>query len=102
MFNLQAELPRLLPRAITWARTQSSEIRRVGVTLNEEGLATARRVGVVHPEHIRVLMVPLIPVPDDPELQLAAVHAGLLGPNTAGLSLGYGIFIAGHGTPRLL
>jgi hypothetical protein len=42
------------------------------------------------------------PVPEDPELMMAAQHTGLLGPSTAGLTLGYSIFIAGHCTSRLL
>jgi hypothetical protein len=33
---------------------------------------------------------------------LAAIHIGLLGPNTAGRTVGYGIFIAERCTPRLL
>ena len=38
-------------------------------------------------------MVSAIPKPADPLLAQAAIATGLLGPNTAGLTLFYGIFI---------
>jgi len=63
----------------------------------------ARQVGVAHPERIRVLPVPQMPLPDDQELRLVALQTGLLGPDIVGLTLGYGIYIRiGHQTRRLL
>src|SRR5262249_34692343 len=58
-----------------------------------EGLARARRVGIVSPERVRVLLVGSIPRPEDPALQSACARLELLGPDTAGLTLGYGIYI---------
>jgi hypothetical protein len=47
--------------------------------------------------------VQVIPVPEDPDLREAALATGMLGPNTVGLTLGYGIYIVqGHGTNRLV
>jgi len=44
-----------------------------------------------------------IPFPDDTQLLNMATNAGLLTPNLAGLTLGYGIFIRhNHYTARLL
>lgn len=63
----------------------------------------ARAVGVKRPELIRVGVVQKLPLPEDPELLLAASHTGLLGPTTAGLTLGYGIYlVSGHCSNRLL
>jgi hypothetical protein len=45
-FDLQAALPRLLPRAITWAEEREAEIIRNGVPLNPTGFAVARKFGV--------------------------------------------------------
>ena len=103
MFDLAAELPRLLPGAIAWAEARSGEILATGGGLNALGIRLARSVGVAHPERIRVLEVTAMSLPEDPQLRFAALQTGLLGPNIAGLTLGYGIYIiAGHGSNRLI
>ena len=103
MFDLATELPKLLPGAITWAEARSREILANGGALTEVGLRLARSVGVAHPEHIRVLEVAAIPLPDDHELRIAALETGLLGPNIVGLTLGHGIYIvAAHRSNRLI
>jgi hypothetical protein len=42
-FDLQAALPRLLPRAIAWAEEREAEIIHNGVPLNATGVAVARK-----------------------------------------------------------
>jgi len=97
------QLPVLLPRILAWANAQAAHISRRGVPLNAASLTLASRVGVVHPVRIRILVVPAVPAPVDPELQQIALEQNLIGPNATGLTLGYGIFIAeGCLTPRLL
>lgn len=102
-FDLRTVLPLLIPKAIVWAEAQSSLIGQVGQPLNDTLLAVARSVGVMHPELIRVAEVPRLPLPEDPELQQAALESGLLGPNMVGMTFGYGIYVCrGHSTIRLL
>jgi hypothetical protein len=93
-FDLLAVLPALLPRAIAWAEARSQEILSTGQPLTERGKRIARHSGVVSPDRIRVKIVPSIPRPDDTELLYAATSTGLLSPSSAGLTLGYGIYIA--------
>jgi len=96
-------LLQLLPQAIAWAQFQADHVAALGTPLTDNLLAVAQRVGVRKPELIRVKRVDHIPLPADPLLRKAARRAGLLGPNTLGLTLGYGIFIvSGHDTVRLL
>lgn len=103
MFDLAAELPRLLPKAIAWAETEATEALKSGASLDEAGTRLACSVGVQRPERIRVVEGPVLPFPNDPELAFAALQTGLLGPATAGLTLGHAIFIlAGHRSNRLL
>jgi len=103
MFDLAAILPRILPSAIAWAEARSNEILRIGVPLNDLGIRLARAVGVARPELVRILDVPNLPVPDDPQLKYAAEQTGLIGPDMVGLTLGYGIYIVtGHGSNRLV
>ena len=101
--NILSVLPKLLPKAIAWAETQSHDIAQTGQGLDAMNLALARSVGVQNPERIRVKIVPAIPMPMDEALQEAAIQTGLLGQGSAGLTLGYGIFIAaGNFTTRVL
>ncbi len=101
--NLSSILPQLLPKAIDWAEKRSAEICSSGMALTEREKRIARAVGVSHPEKIRISIVSSIPIPDDPMLQKVAIETGLLGPDTAGLTLGYGIYIlADHKTNELL
>jgi hypothetical protein len=103
MPSLADHLPVLLPRILAWANAQAEHILRQGTPLTAAGLTLASRVGVAQPDRIRILTVPTVPAPDDPELQQMALEQNLIGPNTAGLTLGYGIFIVdGCLTSRLL
>jgi hypothetical protein len=103
MFDLTAELPRLLPRAIAWAEAQAAEALSKGVPLTDCGMRLARAVGVQRPELVRAVEVPSLPLPPDPELRLAALEAGLLGPGMVGLTLGYAIYIVqGNASSRLI
>ncbi|MFD1260140.1 hypothetical protein [Entomomonas asaccharolytica] len=90
---LKAELPNLLPKAIQWAEDTEEYIIKQGIALNKTQQADAKTVGVIHPEKIYVLELDIFPLPEDPTLQKAATTLGLLGKNTVGLTLGYGILI---------
>lgn len=103
MFDLAAELPKLLPKAIAWAEREANEALKTGAPLNETGTRLATLVGVQHPELIRIVEATALPFPSDSELALAATQTGLLGPGTAGLTLGYAVFIlAGQRSNRLI
>lgn len=99
MFNLEE----LLPLVVTWVESQEARILAEGVPLTEAQLADARAMGVIHPERVRVLHVPKISMPDHPELVAAGTAAGLMGGNTMGLALRYGIYVrAGMESRELL
>lgn len=101
--DLRILLPQLLPRAISWAETVAAEVATNGTPLNDDALSVASSVEVSHPSRVRILMVDRFPKPSDPELQTAASQAGLLGPTTTGLTLGYSVLIRnGHMSRRLL
>ena len=91
--DLQALLPRLIPRAIMWAEEVAADVASSGSALDASSLSDARAMGVQFPESIRVLMVDHLPLPTDGELQAAARQVGLLGPETSGLTLGYSILV---------
>ena len=103
MYDLAAVLPKLLPQAIEWMELCSAEILSKGKPLTAAGIKVARSVGVLEPEKIRVELVENLPLPDDQMLRDVALQAGLLGPDMAGVTFGYGIYACtDHVTNRLL
>jgi hypothetical protein len=91
--NLHDHLPLIVPKAIAWAQEVSLAVSEKGECLSEQGILTAKRVGVKNPELVRVATVNQIPTPSDPLLFEAASATGLFSPYTTGLTLGHSIFI---------
>lgn len=97
-FDLRSALPLLTPKAIAWAESQSANALSAGRALDQRFISVAQSVGVASPERIRILDVPHLPMPDDPQLKQAALATGLLGPNMVGLTLGHAVFVCpGYG-----
>ncbi len=93
MKALVKAMPVLLPLAAQWASQQERRILLSGVPLSEPHFSDAQLMGVMHPEKIRLLKVDRIPLPASKLLRSAAKLTGLVSPDTAGMSLRYGIFI---------
>jgi hypothetical protein len=91
--SLLTRLPQLLPLAIAWAQDMEAQCLAQGKPLAVWQQADARDVGVLDPARVRICLVDRVPQPDHPELLVAAKEIGFLGPQTLGLTLGYGIFI---------
>jgi hypothetical protein len=91
--DIKAEMPRLLPLAVTWAESQEARILREGDPLRGRAVTLARLVGVLTPDRVRVLLVPRIPRPEQPSLAAACEQLGFLEKDTVGLVIGYAMFI---------
>jgi hypothetical protein len=100
--DIKALLPVLLPHAIDWCEKVSAKASAEGFPLKPSAISDARAVGVKQPERIRLLVVDEIPTPDDSLLATAAATIGFLGSNTAGLALGYAIFVRRRSLSRRL
>src|SRR5205807_2715335 len=83
----------LLPLTCQWAAEQEGHILAHGEPLSAAQLEDARLVGLLHPERVRLLHVPKIPIPEQPELRAAAQATQFITPLTRGLTLRHGIFI---------
>lgn len=86
-------MPRLLPKAVAWVQEESRRFLASGAPLDERGIELARHAGVRAPDRVRVSVVDAMPHPTDPELREAALQAGLLGPDTIGLTLEHAVLI---------
>jgi hypothetical protein len=83
----------VLPLAAEWAEAKEQVVLKNGVPLSASQMDDARRVGVIHPEKLRIFKVPQIPLPKHPVLKAAAEETQLITPTTVGLTVRYGIFI---------
>ena len=83
----------LLPLACEWAEAKEKVVQKYGKGLSPSQIEVAKRVGVVHPEKVRIFTVPQIPIPKHPILRSAAEATQLITPATIGLTLRYGIFM---------
>lgn len=99
---MRAAVILMLPAACAWARLHERRILRSGAPLSESQLILARRVGVAHPERVRLLAVERVP-PMTPLLRRAGESLGFSTAHTIGMTLRYGIFIrSDHWTERRL
>jgi len=83
----------LFHKAVVWAETCAADIISNGFPLSSPKRAIASRIGVNDPEKTRIMLVKIIPRPTDPELVQLVDKYSLLGDNTAGLTVGYGIYL---------
>lgn len=83
----------LLPYVTRWIEAQERRILAVGRPLDALGIEDARRIGVAHPERVRLLCVPTVPVPGGALVAAFDRWSGMPGGETMGLTARYGIFI---------
>jgi hypothetical protein len=95
--DLEAQLPVIGPLAIQWALSTVVASEPRAMALIPPHLEIAKRVGVRHPEEVRICVVDRVPMPADPALSQAAAQVGLTGEGLDGLTLGYVVFVRrGH------
>ena len=82
-----------LPRVLRWAEQEQRNVLRIGLPLCQERRSLATLAGVKSPKEIRILKVPFISPPGDPELAAFALLTGLITPQSTGLSLGYAVLL---------
>jgi hypothetical protein len=81
-----------MPLVCAWAEREEAAILRTGVALSPDQMSDARRIGIISPEQVRLLVVHEIP-PLHPVLKWAGRKAGLISGSTVGMTLRYGILI---------
>lgn len=98
------DLQTWLSKACSWAEAQEKSSLAAGRPLTDSEADFARRVGVAHPEGIRVHVVEDFPRPHDPQLRAIADQMGFFSAGMIGLTLRYAVLIAdGHeNSERLL
>jgi hypothetical protein len=87
------ELPALFPHVVDWISYLEKQAQDSGRALAPVEVNLAQNVGVTHPEEVRILFVPRIPLPGHPRVKQLARQVGLLNTDTGGLTAGHGIIV---------
>lgn len=83
----------LAPRALAWLKQQETRLSSRGRPLSTTETELARRIGVQHPEQVRVLILTQFPVPADATLARDARTFGYGSPQEGGRTMGYLILV---------
>jgi hypothetical protein len=99
----RATVKMILPLACAWVRKQEALILETGTALSAAQMADARKIGLKHPDRVRLKFVEKVPLPLFPLLRKTAEKLRAFPSDTIGITLGYGIFIqAGYADDRRL
>ena len=82
----------ILPFACAWAKRQELIILKTGVPLPPGQIITAKRLGILYPERVRMRAVSQVP-PLNRGLRRVGEKLGLVSGQTIGMALRYGVFI---------
>lgn len=88
-----ALIAEVLPEARAYAAAHEAIILANGDPLSGQQIADARRVGVAHPENVRVLATDAIPMPNNVRLRQLMSEHGMTPGNLVGMTFGYGIYV---------
>ena len=89
----RALIAQVLPEARAYAAGHEAIILANGDPLSDQQIADARRIGVVHPENVRVLATDAIPMPTNVRLRQLMSEHGMTPGNLVGMTFGYGIYV---------
>ena len=78
-----------MPLACEWAESKEKVVLKHGIPLSNSQIEDAKRVGVIHPDRLKIFEVQQIPIPKHPVLKAAAEATQLITPSTAALTVRY-------------
>ncbi|GAL36518.1 hypothetical protein JCM19240_2587 [Vibrio maritimus] len=82
-----------MPLAIEFVYNNEKHALENGTPLLPQYMEIAQRVGIKHPEKVRLLYVDKLPMPKNDSLKFQMERLGLDSPYLAGMTYGYGIYI---------
>jgi hypothetical protein len=86
-------LAQAMPATLSWAASVNANVITQGKPLSAWQAADAMEVGVMRPDAVRILRVPVLPQPDCPHFCNLATQSGLDLGGSAGMALGYAVLI---------
>lgn len=90
---VQAKLAPLLPAAVAWYAQTEQQFAPQGRGLTAQEQTIAQKLGVKHPEQVRVVVTRDFPLPQDAVLRKVAESYGMGSPFAGGFTLGHTILL---------
>ena len=86
--HVQEKVNRFFPRALAWFKQAEVDLQMRGRILTESEKAQARKLGVRHPDAVRVVVLETFPMPADPDLRTESERYGLGSRHEGGRTMG--------------
>jgi hypothetical protein len=87
------EFKAMLSLASAWVEELEKDALRQGIPLDKSLAQDAHAAGVAHPERVRLLPVPQVPMPEHPALLAICETTKAITPRTWAMSARYGILV---------
>lgn len=91
--ELVDQIDTLMPAAEQFVQASQAEALANGIPLTVRQLEIAQRIGLKHPEKVRLYYADQLPAPADPTLAQIARRFGYSDPRMRGYTFGYGIWL---------
>ena len=91
--SVQTKIDRLFPRALAWYERVEAELLQQGRKLRSEEVNAARKLGVLDPDRVRIVVLETFPMPEDDELRGQAERYGMGSSFEGGRTFGYAIML---------
>jgi hypothetical protein len=88
-----SKLEKLLPDAFAWYETVETKLLAQGRPLSESEMGKAMKLGVAHPELVRVVVLRSFPMPSNRALRVEAKRFGFGSSLEIGRTMGYAILV---------
>jgi hypothetical protein len=96
------EAQRLFPKAVLWVTQMEQTCMEKGNPLPSQNRRDGERMGIREIAAVRVMILPEMPLPSDPELRQLCRQSNLIMPDTGGMTFGYGMVLKHGCFSRLL
>lgn len=90
---VRLKLKRFYPRVRAWYDAVETRCLPLGRPLTAQEMDDARRLGVLRPQDVRVVVLNAFPMPEDAELRAEAERHGLGSRTEAGRTMGHAILL---------
>ena len=91
--DVAAKVEKLLPQALEWYENVEGQLLPQGRPLSETEVAIARKLEVLYPERVRVVVLERFPMPENRELRVQAKRYGMGSYFEGGRTFGYAIML---------
>ncbi len=95
--RLTEQIDAYYPLSLKYVRKNEAIVLEQGKPLSPQFIEIARKIGIKHPEKVRIHYTEELPLPENESLLFQMQRLGLDSPYLVGMTFGYGIWIENRG-----